>query len=104
MNWQIRAAAHYKSFISHTNRSWDSENQAMTTPTTWPEWNTWVKQQRKRTPWSFVLQVLPNGHPKILEADRFYTATLDNMIRQYAKNPKRWPNMDNMERSVGLSF
>jgi len=72
----------------------------MTTPTTWPEWRDWVKNQRKRTPWSFVLEVLPNGHPKILEAETFYRERLDGMIRRYAKSPKRWPNMDAMERAI----
>jgi hypothetical protein len=72
----------------------------MKTPTTWPEWSAWVKKQRKRTPWSFVLDVLPNGHPNILEAETFYRLRLNHMIRRYAKSPKRWPNMDPMERSL----
>ena len=72
----------------------------MKTPTTWPEWRAWVMKQRKRTPWGLVLDVLPNGHPKILDAESFYSDRLDGMIRRYAKSPKRWPNMDPMERCL----
>lgn len=72
----------------------------MTTPTTWLEWQSWAKKQRKRTSWSYVLDVLPNGHPQILEAEEFYQKGLDDMIRRYARNPRRWPNMNSMERAL----
>lgn len=72
----------------------------MRRPATWAQWQDWAKKERKRTPWSFVQDVLAPRHPKFFSAEEFYRSSLDQKIRRYAGRPVRWPRMDVIERAL----
>ena len=63
---------------------------------TWDQWQRWAKKHHKRTAWHFVLNVMPLGtEPELTEE-----IALDELIRQFAANPARWPRMTGHQRAM----
>lgn len=64
---------------------------------TWQDWQQWAHHQRKRTSWSYVLQVLPPGHPQFEKLEFAEELLLDELIQRYAVQ-RRWPRMTSLQR------